>query len=325
MRSFLAGITLLLTLAMLTPGVQAQSGNVLINGSFEQGPKVGSSLPLTTGSRDIPGWVVTGPVDYIGSFWVSSDGVRSIDLDGTPGPGAIAQTFSTEPGKNYEVAFDMAANTDGPPQIKRMTVAVAGTVREFDFDMTGHAKTSMGWQRKSFVFRAVTGKTTLEFASLSRRGNWNGAGLDNVSVTATSKGPDAASTAAPPAPVATPAPAPSPVAKVAPRIIRSSVTDLSGTWIGNYPTKPLHVNIAARNGDTVATFLDSDGYVPVGKISWSGKNTGRTFFVRQVCAKRGYSNPTWKLATVVVANANAFQLFITGCGNAKIDFHRVRL
>jgi choice-of-anchor C domain-containing protein len=322
---------MLVAFALLAAGVLARADgpNLLINGSFEQGPRVGSSLPLGTGSRVLPGWEVTGPVDYIGSFWVSSDGARSIDLDGTPGPGSIAQTFATEPGKNYEVAFDMAANTDGPPQVKRMTVSVGGVVREFDFDMTGHSKTAMGWQRKSFVFRAAAAKTTLEFASLSRRGNWNGAALDNVSVVATAKSavaPATPATAAPtPTPAATPAPTAAPTRRLpAPRIIHSAVTDLSGIWIGTYPTKPLRVIIVARGADTTAMFLDSDGYVPAGKVSWTGKNTGRTFFVHQICAKRNYVDPAWKLGTVVVANPNAFQLFVTGCGNARIDFRRTR-
>jgi len=318
MRASLASLSLLLLLAVRPLPALAQSFNLIINGSFEQGSKPGIDLPLVPGSRDIPGWQILGPVDYIGTFWVSSDGARSVDLDGTPGPGAIAQSFATQPGKNYEVAFDMAANTDGPPKIKRMNVIVAGTTREFDFDMTGHSKSAMGWQRKSFVFRAIAASSTIEFISLSRRGNWNGAGIDNVSVGATAKD---ATAPAPPEQLTTPlqqTPAPT----AAPTAHFSRATDLSGIWIGDYPTKALRVRVEVSGSNTVATFIDSDGYVPAGKISWYGKNTGRTFFVRQVCAKRNYGDPLWKLGTVVVESPSAFTLFLTGCGNPKIAFRR---
>jgi|GEM_PF-1703677 len=288
----------------------SQPAELLVNGGFENGRDPGVSRALYAGSGNVVGWTVNAPVDYIGTFWQASEGRRSIDLDGTPGPGAIAQTFRTAPAQNYRVAFDMAANTDGPPRIKRMNVSVAGVVREFDFDMTGHSMASMGWVRHDFIFRASAASTTLTFSSLHRRGNWNGAALDNVSVTPASQGE---------------APAPPPAATSAPRPTTASpgtIADFSGVWVGHYPAKSVRLRIDQKGRHVNATFLEGDGFIPAGKLSWYGENTGHTFFVRQICAQRNFVNPVWKLGTIVVESAASFSLFVTGCGNSKISFTR---
>ncbi len=301
--------TIASALLMATCVAGAQSANLLTNGSFEAGREPGVSRALYAGSRDIDGWVVTAPVDYIGTFWQASNGRRSVDLDGTPGPGAIAQTFKTTPGQTYLVGFDMAANTDGPPRIKRMLVSVAGVRHEFDFDMMGHSKAAMGWIHHEFTFVAESPASTLSFSSLSVRGNWNGAALDNVSVTAATSA------------VRAPAPA-SPVA-ISTIVSAATIGDLSGTWLGRYPGKNARVRINQKGRHVTATLLESDGYVPAGKTSWYGENTGHTFFVRQACAQRNYTAPVWKLGTVVVESPASFSLFVTGCGNAKISFSRI--
>ncbi|MFN2527090.1 MAG: choice-of-anchor C family protein [Candidatus Baltobacteraceae bacterium] len=296
---------------LLARTAASQSTELLVNGGFENGPDPGVSRALYAGSGEVTGWMVTAPVDYIGTFWQASEGRRSIDLDGTPGPGTIAQTFRTTPGQNYRVAFDMAANTDGPPRIKRMSVSVAGVVREFDFDMNGHSKASMGWVRHDLIFTASSVSTTLAFSSLDRRGNWNGAALDNVSVTPSAQGQ------APLPPVPVPANTPRP-ATMSP----GTIADFSGVWLGHYPAKTVHVRIDQKGRRVNARFLEGDGFIPAGKLSWYGENTGHTFFVRQVCAQRNYIDPVWKLGTVVVDSPASFSLFLTGCGNAKISFTR---
>ena len=161
--------------------------NLLVNGSFEDGPSVADFVNLeagTVGANDIPGWTVTQEnIDYIGTEWVPSDGDRSIDLDGTPGFGGIAQTFSTVPGQQYQVVFDMAGNPGGLPAVKRMQVEAAGQSAEFSFDVTGRTLSDMGWIEHSWEFTASDSSTTLEFVSLhTGPANFFGPALDNVRI-----------------------------------------------------------------------------------------------------------------------------------------------
>lgn len=163
--------------------VPPAQGNLLVNGSFETGAAIGSWKALQAGSSDIAGWqVVTGRVDYIADYWSAADGTRSIDLDGTPGPGGIAQTFATNPGSFYRVSFAAAGNPDGPPRIKRLRVTVAGQAHIYEFDIAGRSKAAMGWASRSFTFRALGPRATLEFDSLDGQGNWNGPVVDDVAV-----------------------------------------------------------------------------------------------------------------------------------------------
>src|SRR5688572_33418771 len=90
---------------------EGESKNLLVNGSFEEGPDAGDFLPLEPGSTDIKGWTVTrAQVDYIGGHWKSADGNRSLDLHGSPGLGGVKQTFATVKGRKYKVTFAVAAN-----------------------------------------------------------------------------------------------------------------------------------------------------------------------------------------------------------------------
>ena len=53
------------------------------------------------------------------------DGKRSLDLNGSPGVGGVAQTFATVPGQTYEVTFCMAGNPS-VSAIMTMRVKAAG-------------------------------------------------------------------------------------------------------------------------------------------------------------------------------------------------------
>src|SRR5262249_15845908 len=62
------------------PGTE-KAGNLLVNGSFEEGPDPGPGrfLTLNEGSTEIRGWVVTrGQIDYNGTYWEAADGQRSL-------------------------------------------------------------------------------------------------------------------------------------------------------------------------------------------------------------------------------------------------------
>ena len=163
----------------------AQATSLIQNGSFERGIEPGAPFStLYTGSRAIDGWRVRqGSIDYIGEYWESADGHRSIDLNGI-NPGGIAQTFHTTVDKDYQVIFAIAGNPDDFPFLKKMQVQAAGQSAYFSFDMSDKSRKNMGWREVSWKFTAVDVKTTLEFISLTRTAPKPayGIALDNVSV-----------------------------------------------------------------------------------------------------------------------------------------------
>jgi choice-of-anchor C domain-containing protein len=161
-----------------------EPGNLLINGSFEDGPEPTGqgSMPLEKGSAVIKGWRVTrGSIDYVGRYWQAAHGTRSIDLDGST-RGGVEQTFPTEKGRKYRVTFRMAGNPhpiEGP-SLKKLGVQAANQSAEFEFDTNGRSNQNMGWVTRTWEFTAAAEQTTLEFYSLS--GQLCGPTLDNVSV-----------------------------------------------------------------------------------------------------------------------------------------------
>jgi choice-of-anchor C domain-containing protein len=159
--------------------------NLIQNGSFEVGPDPGPLGTYSAGATSIPGWrVTTRTIDYIGSYWPASHGKRSVDLDGTPGAGGIAQSFATIPRQEYVVTFDLAGNPELPPPVKKLQVNAAGQSAEFSFDISGKSKSGMGWQRKTWRFIANETTTTIEFLSLGDAASSGGPVIDNIWVVA---------------------------------------------------------------------------------------------------------------------------------------------
>lgn len=168
----------------ITEAAEAQT-NLIQNGSFEIGPEPGGSMiTYKAGAADISGWRVTrDTIDYIGpGFWSGSDGRRSIDLDGTPGAGGVAQSFATTAGQEYVVTFDLAGNPGCAPPIKRLEVTAAGQSTEFSFEASGTSAAAMGWVKKTWRFKANASNTTLEFRSLGDPNGKCGPVIDNVVV-----------------------------------------------------------------------------------------------------------------------------------------------
>jgi choice-of-anchor C domain-containing protein len=160
------------------------------NNSFELAPDPGHNTMYTAGSEAIWKWIVTrGSIDHVGTYWISSDGGRSIDLDGTS-PGGIAQSFATTPGQEYLVVFDMAGNPTAGPKVKSMRVTAAGHAGDFSFDTTGRTVQNMGWVTRTWTFTASEQQTTLEFYSLSTPPSADGVALDNVWVVQPTAGTD---------------------------------------------------------------------------------------------------------------------------------------
>jgi len=192
-------VSLLLTAALLQAGgvaaraAPAQSASLLVNGSFEEGPRAGAFVNVASGSATIKGWSVTGEgVDFIGTLWHGSEGLHSIDLDGSVRSakvrgyvhGGMAQTFATTAGTRYLVTFDLAGNPYGAPVKKPLRVSAAGQSQDFSFDVTGKNTRKMGWTPSRWTFTANSASTTLEFSSLTvpPSTGW-GAVIDNVVVT----------------------------------------------------------------------------------------------------------------------------------------------
>jgi choice-of-anchor C domain-containing protein len=172
-------------------GAQA---SLFANGSFELGPNPGTFATLNGGDTSITGWTVGGgpnSIDYIGSYWVASNGDRSLDLNGLV-PGSISQSFDVISGQAYKVTFDMAGNPAGGPEVKTLTSAANATVYvPPGFDVSNTDLQHMGWISHSFTFTASGNSETLTFASTTSGPSGNGTfpfafgpALDNVSVTA---------------------------------------------------------------------------------------------------------------------------------------------
>jgi len=173
-----------LGLAGLAIAATTARANLLVNGSFEQGP--GGFTSLNPGSTAITGWVVTrGQIDYIVNppGWVAADGAKSLDLNGSPGIGGIEQIFATVSNQQYSVSFAMSANPT-TARISSMGVQAASQSASFTFDSTGHSDTNMGWVADNWTFTALGTTTTLEFFSTDTLNANIGPALDNVSVDA---------------------------------------------------------------------------------------------------------------------------------------------
>lgn len=158
------------------------SVEIVVNGNFERGPNPGGFATLKGGDVSIPGWTVTGvSVDYIGTYWRGADGGRSIDLDGTPGPGGIYQILATRPGATYRLSFMLSGNGDCPPDVKRMQASAGTVARAFSIDTNKTSVSKRRWVRESFTFRAGGVQTRLALRSLDAPTNC-GAVVDDVSV-----------------------------------------------------------------------------------------------------------------------------------------------
>src|SRR5260370_2012487 len=182
----LLGIPLLFCVfAAYADDEKKEEENLLVNGSFEDGPDLGEReyLPVDKGSKEIKGWEVTrGQIDYEGGAWQHADGQRSLDLHGSPGYGGIKQKFKTKKGQKYRLSFALAGNPSGQVPVKKLGVKVAGKEEEFTFNTKGKTLADMDWATQVLDFTATDMETTLEFYTLMKEDPSCGPALDNVSV-----------------------------------------------------------------------------------------------------------------------------------------------
>jgi choice-of-anchor C domain-containing protein len=173
--------------------ILARRQNLLVNGSFEEGPETPNdgvhNLDLEEHSTAVTGWVLSrrggGPIDD--TYWTPAHGKRSwtVTWPGGPEGGAVSQTFDTWKGQKYRVTFSLAGDPLSGPQEKKLKVSAAGQSAAFVFDITGKGTRDMGWVRKSWTFTANSHRTTLEFSALSK--GIFGTAIDDVVVTAIDK------------------------------------------------------------------------------------------------------------------------------------------
>jgi choice-of-anchor C domain-containing protein len=190
MKKYLLGTALVAAMFAAAPAANAAT-NLITNGSFEDGVYIadGGFVTLSNGDNtSIAGWTVLPySIDYVGTYWQASDGLRSLDLSGAAN-GGVSQTIATISGKVYTVSFDLAGNPDGADETKFMVTTLGngvggGAAKIFTFDVgAGNTREDMGWKTFSYTFTATSNSTTLNFASANE--SPYGPALDNVSVSA---------------------------------------------------------------------------------------------------------------------------------------------
>jgi Protein of unknown function (DUF642)/Fibronectin type III domain/Lectin C-type domain len=213
-------------LQVLPASLPLPTGNLLVNGSFEQ-PFVAYGLVNLTLRRidELPGWrLLRGTVDVVpdaGWQQAPGQGRQSLDLVGTPGAATIEQSFATEPGRFYTFSGWMA-HAWGIPE-GRANVFLNGQffVQLFHSNaLYGRATAAeMRWQPFAYTFQATAPATTLSLADVT--GIWDGGGgavLDGLAVVPTSQ----------PFPPFPPFP-PGPPAVLAVRLISPTQIELSWT------------------------------------------------------------------------------------------------
>ena|ERR1700722_1234328 len=143
---------------------------ILVDGDFSQAVEPESYVTYKRGQAFAPDWLVTKHTidlarDYPG--FQAPNGVCSVDLDGTPGAGAIVHSkFATKPNVNYTVTFELSGNGGGPPTVKLLLVEAAGQFAAFTWDVSGGHDASHGdYAQEQWTFTASSKTTTLTFIS----------------------------------------------------------------------------------------------------------------------------------------------------------------
>lgn len=173
--------TLSLSLAVLAISglTQASAANLVINGSFEQGP---GGIGSFSGWQTVLGDAATF-VDSIGQTGThagqASDGLWSAYFGSTASSGgsSISQTLATSVSQTYLLAFDLANDNGGRPANNAFLASVGGGTPVFSVTNL----LAQGYAHKQFLFVASGSATVLRFSAYNDGGYLQ---LDNVAVTA---------------------------------------------------------------------------------------------------------------------------------------------
>ena len=144
----------------------AQSANLLVNPGFEQ-PAGTGYLSLPGSSATITGWttVLNGVEWFNATAWGgAADGVMVVDLANyTYTGGGIEQSFATEVGKTYDLAFSLGTLQDyGRDGTAHVDVSVAGVTQ--GYDVVNHTG-KLAWEAIELSFTAIAAQTTLRFTN----------------------------------------------------------------------------------------------------------------------------------------------------------------
>jgi hypothetical protein len=191
-KFYLTGAAIAAVLMSAAPAVAAP--NLIVNGGFESGPATanGGFTTITGPSAVIPGWNVTGSIDYIKNYWVgNASSASSIDLVGSA-TGTVSQTLTgLIVGQVYKVVFYFSANNDGGGNYPRQGVAAFGGTAPHQITVAGSVpgapnRLATDWRRGEFYRKADASTMTLSFTGLPAGGDpYRGIALDSVSVSAT--------------------------------------------------------------------------------------------------------------------------------------------
>lgn len=170
----------------------------ITNGSFDDTTLRGScSNSFTkegfTSSVSLPGWQISGSSVKISSmsFCNSRDSYNAfINMGASTGTGSVSQSFSTVPDATYTVEFNMG-NAPGfnrnTPRMVRVRVTTGSTTLYNQIFTTrsiatGSTYSTLGWEKRSFSFKAIGSTSTITFSSPPSNLSQGGAAIDNVFV-----------------------------------------------------------------------------------------------------------------------------------------------
>lgn len=164
------------------PLLASASGNLVVNGSFEDYAQAAGSYGLYGSGL---GWTTAGPdgVEIRNNLvGTASDGVDFAELD-TTGNSSIWQDISLVAGQTYLLTFDFSNRTDVDVASNGLSwsfAGLSGTVPALAFNSSGDNQ----WSSFSvLVTAASTGLSTLQFTATGTSDSL-GSSLDNISVTA---------------------------------------------------------------------------------------------------------------------------------------------
>jgi Protein of unknown function (DUF642) len=164
---------------------------ILRDGDFSQAPNPGNDTGVGPGTTFAPHWMSSGPrtIDFYGTGsgvpWSEPEGLCSVDLDGTPGPGSIRhRLFDTQPGVKYILSFLFSGNGACAPATKEMEVRIARLRKRFTWDASGGNSAQNGvWKPETLKFTAAHTRTRLEFSSRDLNAGNCGPAVAGIAVT----------------------------------------------------------------------------------------------------------------------------------------------
>jgi len=175
-----------IVVVMLLACVGAVSANLVTNPSFES-PVVSGPFTTCPGGTCPASWTIGENVNFIGTYWTSSDGSQSIDMSGEGARGSLSQQIPTITNGPYELTFDMSGNFVCGPDTKKLEVYWNGapiTGSPFTFVKSGAwSQTNMEWTTITATLPDPAGSPTeLKFVDISTEITNCGVALDNVEV-----------------------------------------------------------------------------------------------------------------------------------------------